>query len=68
MKPMELLLEPLPSAAIAVQTPTVAFYKTTHKRNHKTQSHPITRQTSLDDFALQHPVFVDKQTDEEPIA
>jgi hypothetical protein len=62
------LPEPLPSAATTVQTPTVVVRKTTQKRNRITRSHPGTRQTSLDDFALQQPVAVDKQTDEEPTA
>jgi hypothetical protein len=62
------LPEPLPSAATTVQTPTVTVRKTTQKRNRVTRSHPGTTQTSLDDFALQQPVAVDKQIDEEPTA
>ena len=46
------LLEPLPSAATVVQTPTVTVCKTTQKRNRVTRSHPGTKKTSLNDFAL----------------
>jgi hypothetical protein len=60
------LPEPLPSAATTVQTPTVVVRKTTQKSNRITRSHPGTRQTSLDEFALQQPVVVDEQIDEEP--
>jgi hypothetical protein len=47
------LPKPLPLAVIAVQTPTVTVRKTTQKRNRITQSHPGTRQTSINEFALQ---------------
>jgi hypothetical protein len=60
------LPEPLPSAATTVQTPTVVARKTTQKRNRITRSHPGTSQTSLDEIALQQPVVVVEQTDEQP--
>ena len=62
------LPEPLPSATTIVQTPTVTVRRTTQKRNCVTRSHPGTKQKSLDDFALQQPVVVEKQIDEEPTA
>jgi len=62
------LPEPLPSAAIAIQTPTITVPKTTQKSNHVTRSHPGTTQTSLDDFAIQQPIAMEKQIDEDPTA
>jgi hypothetical protein len=61
------LPEPPPSAATPVQTPTITIRKMTQKSNCVTRSHPSTTQTSLDDFAIQHPVVVDNQINEEAI-
>jgi hypothetical protein len=60
------LPKPLPLVATTVQTPTVASHKMTQKRNHITRSHPGTSQTSLNKIALQQPIDVVKQEDEQP--
>jgi hypothetical protein len=60
------LPEPLPSVATAIQTPIVSIHKTTHKSNRITRSHPDTIQTSLEKIALQQPIAVIEQTDEQP--